>query len=410
MHSLISGNLMDVCPVGAITTKDYRFKSRPWDNPRAVDTICTFCSKGCNTTAWLRAKPEWAKGATLVRMTPRLNHAVNGYWMCDIGRFEYHWVEGDDRLRTCFVRGAGAAHEPTIARDAVATAAGRLVAAGGRVRFLVSAHASHEELFLIRSLAAAMGGQDITVSWRYREKPQPADTQFPVPPIDAPNLAGARDLGFRVAAEPGPADVGPLREAVEGGSVGLLYVFDPGPDGSLGDVSWIVAARQAGRLPQLIVQGVLMTDLARAADIVLAGASSFEKDASYTNDKGIVQAAARALAPPGDAVDDWQIFANLLTAVGSTTLVHDLRAGAGGRRRVARRKWRIRGADAARVFPSGHGDHVASGLQPVGTLEMGFAVSGSAARQVRRDACVGLAAGRHPASTGRMSHERVKTR
>src|SRR5439155_20757316 len=99
VHSLLSGNLMDVCPVGAITTRDYRFKSRPWDNPQAVDTICTLCAKGCNTTAWLKAKPEWAKGARLIRFTPRLNPDVNGYWMCDIGRFDYHWIESDERLR-----------------------------------------------------------------------------------------------------------------------------------------------------------------------------------------------------------------------------------------------------------------------------------------------------------------------
>src|SRR6185369_15881650 len=87
VHSLISGNLVDVCPVGAITSKDYRFKSRPWDNPNAADTICTLCSKGCNTTAWLKAKPEWAKGSQLIRFTPRFNPEVNGYWMCDLGRF-----------------------------------------------------------------------------------------------------------------------------------------------------------------------------------------------------------------------------------------------------------------------------------------------------------------------------------
>ena len=97
VHSLLSGNLMDVCPVGAITTRDYRFKSRPWDNPHAVDTICTQCSKGCNTTAWIKAKPEWAKGSRLIRLTPRLNPDINDYWMCDIGRFEYHWIEGDHR-------------------------------------------------------------------------------------------------------------------------------------------------------------------------------------------------------------------------------------------------------------------------------------------------------------------------
>ncbi len=106
VHSLLSGNLMDVCPVGAITTRDYRFKARPWDNPEAVDTICTLCEKGCNTTAWLKAKPEWAKGARLARMTPRFNPEVNGYWMCDIGRFDYHWIEGDGRLDAAARRAA----------------------------------------------------------------------------------------------------------------------------------------------------------------------------------------------------------------------------------------------------------------------------------------------------------------
>ena len=109
VHSLLSGNLMDVCPVGAITTRDYRFKSRPWDNPEAVDTICTLCEKGCNTTAWIKAKPEWAKGARLVRMTPRFNPDVNSYWMCDIGRFDYHWVEGDRRLRAAAASRRGTA-------------------------------------------------------------------------------------------------------------------------------------------------------------------------------------------------------------------------------------------------------------------------------------------------------------
>src|SRR6201990_3418246 len=104
VHSLLSGNLMDVCPVGAITTRDYRFKSRPWDNPGVVDTICTLCLKGCNTSAWLKAKPEWAKGSRLIRMTPRFNADVNSYWMCDIRGFNYGWVEGETRLRRPMIK------------------------------------------------------------------------------------------------------------------------------------------------------------------------------------------------------------------------------------------------------------------------------------------------------------------
>jgi NADH-quinone oxidoreductase subunit G len=325
VHSLLSGNLMDVCPVGAITTRDYRFKSRPWDNPQAVDTICTLCSKGCNTTAWLKAKPEWAKGARLIRFTPRLNAEVNDYWMCDIGRFNYHWIEGDDRLRRPLVKDASGVQQPVSWRDAETTLVGKLAAAGKEhpegVRFLVSAHASHEELYLFRRLAEELVGnaQTITVTWRTSPKPQPAASKFVVPETDAPNVAGARAFGLLDRNGAPAAEVAALKALVDAGKVAALYVFDPGPDGSLattGDVDWIVDARAKGTLPLLIVQGVLLTRLARAADLVLPGATWVEKEASYTTEAGRLQAASRALPLVGDARDDWRIVVNLAAGLG----------------------------------------------------------------------------------------------
>src|SRR3989442_1652395 len=163
VHSLISGNLMDVCPVGAITTRDYRFKSRPWDNPFAADTICTQCAKGCNVTAWIKAKPEWAKGSQLIRFTPRFNPDVNDYWMCDTGRFEYHWIEGDRRLRKPLERQANGVQQPVSWDDVTAKLCDSLAAAGTSnpdgVRFLLSAHASHEELFLFKRLTEELVGE-----------------------------------------------------------------------------------------------------------------------------------------------------------------------------------------------------------------------------------------------------------
>jgi NADH-quinone oxidoreductase subunit G len=326
VHSLLSGNLMDVCPVGAITTRDYRFKSRPWDNPNAADTICTSCSKGCNTTAWVKAKPEWAKGSRLIRVTPRYNADVNGYWMCDIGRFGYHWVEGEDRLHQPLVRDAAGLH-PTSWHDLMPALRERLTAAGTTnpegVRFLLSAHASHEELFLFRRLTeellGANGPAAISVSWRTTEKIQPATTQFKVPTVDAPNVNGARLIGLAPGqnGEPqGPADLSALRAAVDAGHVTALYVFDPGFAGSIGDTQWILDARTNGRLPLLIVQGVLLTDLAKAADFVLPGASSLEKEASYTNDQGRLQGTSRSIPSPGDALEDWRILVNLAVALG----------------------------------------------------------------------------------------------
>ena len=322
VHSLLSGNLMDVCPVGAITTKDYRFKSRPWDNPEAVDTICTLCEKGCNTTAWIKAKPEWAKGAQLIRTTPRFNPDVNGYWMCDIGRFDYRWIEGEERLQRPLLRSESGSLDPTDWTNALARLADRVSAQGGpsSLRFLVSAHASLEELFLIGRLGHTFGvpEEGVAISWRHREKPQPPRVTFKIPAIDAPNVNGARDLGFPVRASAnGEADISAFRADVEQGRVKALYVFDPGPDGYIGDVSWIINARKSGHLPLLVVQGVLMTALAQAADIVLPGSSWVEKDGAFVNGQGRLQAASRAITPPGSAQEDWQVFVNVGLALGA---------------------------------------------------------------------------------------------
>src|SRR5574338_1607392 len=300
VHSLLSGNLMDVCPVGALTTRDYRFKSRPWDNPQAVDTLCTLCEKGCNTTAWIKAKPEWAKGARLIRITPRFNPEVNGYWMCDIGRFGFHWIEGDQRVRKPFLRQKDAMIEPAGWTDILVKIRERVDAAGGKLGFLVSAHASLEEMYLVQQIAGALDAS-VSVTWTAAVKDQPKNTKFPVPPIDAPNVNGARDLGLVAAGAQAP-DLSSLRSAVESGSVRVVYVLDPGPDKTLGDVQWLIDARRSGRLPLLIVQGVLMNELAEVADFILPGATYLEKDATYTNGAGRVQAASQVTLPPGDAM------------------------------------------------------------------------------------------------------------
>jgi predicted molibdopterin-dependent oxidoreductase YjgC len=119
---------------------------------------------------------------------------------------------------------------------------------------------------------------------------------------------GAIDLGL---VNPGSDSVTSLRERVESASVPALYVFDTGPAATIGDTSWIVAARESGKLPLLIVEGVLHSQLTAAADFVLAGSTNFEKDGSFTNDEGQVQGAATVKAPPGEALDDCMILSRV---------------------------------------------------------------------------------------------------
>ena len=315
VHSLLSGNLMDVCPVGAITTRDYRFKSRPWDNPDAVDTICTLCEKGCNTTAWIKAKPEWAKGAQLdphdaavqpggqrlldVRHRPlrlsldRRRRAPAAPAAAHRGRRRSSRPTGGTRSRKVADRVDGG-------RRAVGAAVLRLRArvARGAVR---SSAGSAARSACPRTASRSAGGTARSRSRRTRS------SRFP--PVDAPNVRGARDLGFPSARASGPADV--PAEAAQRPREGALRVRS-GPDGSIGDVTGS-SRRASARLRRsivqgvctrrcrrrghraagaafvekdatctthLIVQGVLLTPLAQAADIVLPGAAWVEKDAS----------------------------------------------------------------------------------------------------------------------------------
>ena len=244
VHSLLSGNLMDVCPVGAITTRDYRFKSRPWDNPNAVDTICTLCSKGCSTTAWLKAKPEWAKGSRLIRFTPRFNPEVNGYWMCDIGRFDYHWIEGDERLRRPLVRDASGAQQPVSWHDAdreAARAAGR--APARRIPTAsavpgVGARVARGAVPLPPARGGAArrdGAQAIAVSWRYAPKPQPRGRRSSRCRRSTRRTWPARamlGLPRPVGDDGGRRTSRRCATAVEAGRVHGALRFDPGPDGS----------------------------------------------------------------------------------------------------------------------------------------------------------------------------------
>ena len=95
--SVFSGNTSDICPVGALTTSDFRFGARPWEL-KAAASVCSQCPVGCNITFNTRREAMSGGKVAIKRVMPRQNEAVNEIWICDKGRFGYHFVESDQRL------------------------------------------------------------------------------------------------------------------------------------------------------------------------------------------------------------------------------------------------------------------------------------------------------------------------
>jgi len=161
--SIFSGNTSDICPVGALTTTDFRFEARPWEL-RAAASICPHCPVGCNLTLNTRRQPDRGGQITVQRVMPRQNEMVNEIWICDKGRFAHHYAASPERLRRPMVRKSNALVEATW-EEALARAAQGLRAAGGKVVGIAGGRASNEDLFNFRRLLEGVGGRAVLDEW-----------------------------------------------------------------------------------------------------------------------------------------------------------------------------------------------------------------------------------------------------
>ncbi len=271
-----SMNVADLCPVGALTTKDFRFKIRVWflDD---VDSVCNQCSNGCNVSASL-------SNNRVYRYVPRRNDAVNDTWMCDSGRLSYKTI-AEGRLERARVRG-----KPTEYRSAMKAAGAALRAAretGGRIVCVASPFTPNEDLFVLRELIEALGGESggFTV-------PTGAADEILIKAEKAPNAAGARALGFAES----PAALGPAAVAI------VLGHSTP-----------------AAALAQVELRILIDThesELAADAQIVLPARSFAEREGSFTNHAGRVQRFAALVEPHFEAWAEGEVLRQLAAAAG----------------------------------------------------------------------------------------------
>ncbi len=157
--SIFSGNTTDICPVGALTTADFRFNARPWEMVQ-VATVCSHCPVGCNMSFDTRTDREAAGRTTIKRVMPRQNEQVNEIWICDKGRFVHHYMEHPDRLTTPLIRKGGKLVEATW-DESLTKIAAELKSVGEDIAAIGGGRLSNEDYYAIQKLIRTMGSDNL---------------------------------------------------------------------------------------------------------------------------------------------------------------------------------------------------------------------------------------------------------
>src|SRR5438552_3517102 len=226
LDNAYSGNVVDICPVGALTDRDFRFQARVWYLDRAK-SVCPGCARGCNIEVHTNTKrTHHAQGRRVVRLKPRFNADVNQWWMCDAGRYGFGDVDAPTRLVAPVVRAADG-ERAVDWPEAVAMLTRHLQDAGGEaIGAFLSPGLPNEDLWLARRLLVDILGVRAVALHAPPRTPGVADDLLIVADKH-PNSRGAELMGFAGAAT-GGADASRVLEAARAGRLRVLWVFGPG--------------------------------------------------------------------------------------------------------------------------------------------------------------------------------------
>ena len=287
-------NTVDICPVGALTSNDFRFQMRVWFL-KETPSIDVNCATGCNTSIWTR-------GNEIFRITPRENNEVNSAWMPDSHRLAFHEIHSELRLTAPLItKGNSSAdkkHSPTTLADAVQKAAAGFKGLSGKeIAIIASARGTNEELLLVKKLKETLGTKNLVLINRISE----SDGKL-VSADRNPNAAGAR-----LILDDDPFErFDKIKDKIQAGKIkaALIIGEDVIESGYHPD--------DLTKIEHLVVLNILSCDTAGRAHVVLPGASFAEKRGSMVNITGRLQRLNRAILPPGEASPDWEILAALL--------------------------------------------------------------------------------------------------
>ncbi len=301
LDNKLSGNVVDICPVGALISKDFLFKSRPWFLKKE-NSICSGCSVGCNIMV------EYKEDG-LYRIKPRFHEDINQHWMCDDGRLGYHYVNSDDRLQLPQKRVEDELVTTQWA-DALSLITEKLTEVEpDDVVVIGSAQATNEDNFVLQQFAHDV--LKTTQLGLFGQQPG-EEHKFPQFTIEAdknPNTAGARTI-LGSANGNVVLEGETLWEKVAGAKV--VYLVSGAPERTLDE-----AEKEAlSKVDFLIVQDILPSEVTEMADVILPGTTFAEKDGTFTNSTGWVQRIRKTIDPPGEAQSDWLITQQIANQLG----------------------------------------------------------------------------------------------
>ena len=306
-----SGNVVDICPVGALTSRDFRFKCRVWFL-HATDSVCAGCSTGCTVRIDHR-------DGTIFRLIPRRNVEVNRSWLCDEGRLSFHQLNTGERVLRPMMKGPDGVQLPVSWEEAARTIDSQLKEIGaGSILGFASPSATNEAQFLFkRYLGDHLSATQFEFRLDSEDKNLAEEEDQVLRHFDKhPNSAGAIKLGLMSSEFAG---IQGAIEAARAGRIkaGVVIYFKPlvrrpSDDEAEGRVFELIDA-----LEYSVVLAAHKADWHSAATVVLPVAAWSEEDGTYTNFQGRVQMVRKAMAPPDEALPVWEVLAMLLHASGA---------------------------------------------------------------------------------------------
>jgi NADH-quinone oxidoreductase subunit G len=301
-----SGNVVDICPVGALTDRDFRFRVRVWYLDTAK-SVCPGCARGCNIEVHVnRRRPHHDEGRRVARLKPRFNADVNRWWICDDGRYGFGFVDDANRLQMPTRRDGGTTSPATWDEAVAAVSATLRRLRPDEIGVIASPKMANEDLFALRRLLETCAIQRIAAQVPPRV---PGDQdQLLIRADKNPNSLGVELLGLG-------GDARAILDAARARQLKCLWIFGHDVLAAAWPEAEVAAALRA--VETLVFVGTSGNRTSIAAHWVLPAAAWVERDGTYTNFEGRVQRFRQAVDPLGQALAEWDIVGRILATLGA---------------------------------------------------------------------------------------------